>query len=148
LNRRGCYWRLVSYRDLEESTAGFGCHISGNSHQIHASDECLGGVPAFSRRPLSVQFWWFPAALVLVVAGLIFFNGVALLSPPLFTIWATILPWVASLGYFGFILGIVLGIVPVGAFVLLLGFRVLAALIMLPTAIVSLLIGRASSQAS
>jgi hypothetical protein len=85
---------------------------------------------------------------VLVVAGLIFFNGVALLSPPLFTIWATILPWVASLGYFGFILGIVLGIVPVGAFVLLLGFRVLAALIMLPTAIVSLLIGRASSQAS
>jgi len=96
----------------------------------------------FSQATFLARFWWFPASLVLVAAGLIFFNGVALLSTDFFTTWIAILPWIASLGYFGFILGVVLGIVLIGAFVLmLLGFRVIAAFIILPTAIVSLFIG-------
>jgi hypothetical protein len=96
----------------------------------------------FPKAPFLIRFWWFPLALLGTAAFLIFLNGVALLSPVFFTAWVAFLPWVASLGAFGFILGVVLGLVMLGALVMLfLGFRVLAALIVFPAAIVSLFIG-------
>ncbi len=80
--------------------------------------------------------------MLLISAGLIFANGVALLSPGFWIVWVGFVPWVAFLGSFAFILGIMLGLVLIGALVmLLLGFRVLAAFIIFPTAIVSLFIG-------
>jgi hypothetical protein len=89
-----------------------------------------------------VRFWWIPAALLLIAAGLIFANGVALLSPAFFATWVNFLPWVAQLGSFAFILGVMMGMVILGAVLLLFfGFRVLAAFMIFPAAIVSLFIG-------
>ena len=106
----------------------------------------LGGVVygpfPFSRAPLLVRFWWFPAALFFTAAALIAFNGIALLSPAFFSTWVGIFPWVAPLGYFSFIFGIILGLVIIGGLALFFfGFRVLAAFLVFPAAIVSLLIG-------
>jgi len=96
----------------------------------------------FPRPPFLVRYWWVPAALFFIAAALIVFNGAALLSPVFFAAWIGIFPWVAPLGYFGFILGAILGLVIIGGLVLFfLGFRVLAAFLVFPTAIVSLLIG-------
>jgi len=78
----------------------------------------------------------------MIASGLMFFNGIAQLSPGFFVIWTSFLPWVVSLGTFGFILGVILGLVLLGALVLIfLGFRVQAAFLIFPAAIVSLLIG-------
>ncbi len=69
-------------------------------------------------------------------------NAVALLSPTFWAAWVGFVPWVAFLGSFAFILGIILGLVLIGAMIMLLfGFRVLAAFVIFPTAIVSLFIG-------
>jgi hypothetical protein len=85
---------------------------------------------------------WLPVILVGVAAGLIIMNGVALASAAFFAVWSWYLPWVAFLGSVGIILGVMLGIVLLGALVLiLLNFRVMAAFMIFPTAIVSLLIG-------
>lgn len=85
---------------------------------------------------------WLPILMVGVAAALIFTNGAALLSPAFFAVWGSYLPWLASLGSIGFILGIMLGLVLLGALVLImLGFRVMAAFVIFPTALVSLLIG-------
>ena len=81
-------------------------------------------------------------ALLLISAGLIFANAAALLSPAFFLTWISFFPWVATLGNFGFILGVVLGLVILGAvFLYMLGFRVLSAFMVFPAAIVSLFIG-------
>jgi len=80
--------------------------------------------------------------LLLISASLIFANAAALLWPSFFATWVTFFPWVASLGSFSFILGVVLGMVILGAvFLYMLGFRVLAAFMVFPAAIVSLFIG-------
>lgn len=85
---------------------------------------------------------WTSVALLMIAAGLIMANAVALLSPGFWAIWVGFVPWVAFLGSFAFILGIMLSLVLIGALImLLLGFRVLAAFIIFPTAIVSLFIG-------
>jgi hypothetical protein len=100
----------------------------------------FGPFPA--RPPFLVRFWWVPAALLLIAAALVFFNAAALLSPVFFAAWVAVFPWVAAFGPFGFILGVILGLVLLGGLVLIfLGFRVLAAFIVLPAAIVSLFIG-------
>jgi hypothetical protein len=92
--------------------------------------------------PFLVRYWWIPAALFFIAASLIAFNGIALLSPAFFSIWAGVFPWVGPLGYFSFVLGIVLGLIIIGGLVLFfLGFRVLAALLVFPAAIASLFIG-------
>ena len=81
-------------------------------------------------------------ALLMIAAGLIFSNGIALLSPAFFVAWTSFLPWVAALGAFGFILGVMLGLVMIGAMVLMfLGFRMQAAFLVFPAAIASLFIG-------
>lgn len=96
----------------------------------------------FMRIPFLVHFWWIPPLLLATAAGLILANGIALLSPDFFAAWIGLFPWVAPLGYFAFILGIMLGLILIGTIVLFfLGFRVLAAFIAFPTAIVSLFIG-------
>jgi hypothetical protein len=83
-----------------------------------------------------------PVILVGVAAALIMMNGVILASGAFFAVWSSFLPWVAFLGSVGIILGIMLGIVLLGALVLiLLNFRVMAAFMIFPTALVSLLIG-------
>ena len=80
--------------------------------------------------------------LLLISAALIFANAGALLWPPFFATWVAFFPWVVSLGNFSFILGVVLGLVILGAVILyMLGFRVLSAFMVFPTAIVSLFIG-------
>lgn len=85
---------------------------------------------------------WIPLIVVGIAASLIIANGVALLSPGFFFYWSSLLPWVGSLGSFSFILGIVLGLVLVGAMIMMfLRFRILSAFIIFPTAIVSLFIG-------
>ena len=83
-----------------------------------------------------------PAALVGVAAALIVFNGVALLSSGFFAAWSDFLPWMTVLGSFGVILGVILGLVLMGAMVMMFfGFKVLSAFVILPTAVVSLFIG-------
>jgi hypothetical protein len=92
--------------------------------------------------PMLTRFWWIPVALIGAAAALVLFNGIALLSPGFFAAWTAFLPWVAVFGAFGFILGIVFGLVLLGAIVMVfLKFRVFAAFIIFPTAIVSLFIG-------
>ncbi len=97
----------------------------------------------FPRPPYSFfRSRWIAVALILISAGLIMANAVALLSPTFWAAWVGFVPWVAFLGDFAFILGIVLGLVLVVAVIMLLfGFRVLAAFVIFPTAIVSLFIG-------
>jgi hypothetical protein len=83
-----------------------------------------------------------PAALFFIAAALIGVNAAALLSPVFFSVWASIFPWVIPIGYFSFILGIVLSLIIIGALALyFLGFRVLSAFLVFPAAIVSLFIG-------
>ena len=85
---------------------------------------------------------WVPITLVGIAAVLIIMNGVALVSAPFFAVWTFYLPWVAFLGALGVITGVMLGLVLFGALILiLLNFRVMAAFMIFPTAIVSLLIG-------
>lgn len=94
-------------------------------------------IPLFAR-----MSGWLPLITVAIAACLIIANAVALLSPSFFSWWSSFLPWVASLGSFSFILGIVLGLVLVGSMIMMfLRFRILAAFIIFPTAIVSLFIG-------
>jgi hypothetical protein len=96
----------------------------------------------YLRPPLLVRFWWLPAALFLVAAMLILINGAALLSPVFFAAWVGIFPWIGPIGFFGFILGAILGLIILGGLVLFfLGFRVLAAFLVFPAAIASLFIG-------
>ena len=85
---------------------------------------------------------WLPVFLVLIGAALIFANAAALLWSSFFLTWATWLPWVGFLGNFGFILGIMTGLILLGAVILmLLNFRVMSAFVIFPTAIVSFFIG-------
>ncbi len=80
--------------------------------------------------------------LLTISSALIWVNAEALLWPAFFAFWVGLFPWVAQLGTFNFILGVVLGLVIEGAVLLyMLGFRVLAAFMIFPTAIVSLFIG-------
>jgi len=96
----------------------------------------------YSRLPFLARFSWVPAALVGVAAILIVLNGAALLVPAFFGAWSSFLPWVSVLGSFGVILGIVLGLMLMGAVVMMfLGFRIFSALVILPTSVVSLFIG-------
>lgn len=85
---------------------------------------------------------WAAVALLLTSASLILANAVALLYLPFFFLWVSYFPWVAQLGSFSFILGVVLGIVIIGAVILyMLSFKVLSAFMVFPAAIVSLFIG-------
>jgi hypothetical protein len=85
---------------------------------------------------------WMPVILVGIAASLIIINGVALLSSAFFTVWSMYIPWVVFLGSLGVITGVMLGLVLFGALVMMLvNFRVMAAFMIFPTAIVSLLIG-------
>lgn len=98
----------------------------------------------FPKPPLLARWWWLPAAIVVFAAGLIFVDAAALLSPSFFPwsiLWLT--PWITpGTIYLDFILGIILGLVLVGSLVMMfLKFRVLAAFIIFPTAILSLFIG-------
>src|SRR5271157_64888 len=80
--------------------------------------------------------------LLTVSSALIWANAWALLWPGFFAFWVGLFPWVFFLGNFSFILGVVLGLVIDGAVLLyMLGFKVLAAFMIFPTAIVSLFIG-------
>lgn len=80
--------------------------------------------------------------MLFIAAGLIAANAIALLSPVFFAIWSGFFPWIIPISYFGFILGIVLALVILGGIVMLfMGFRALAAFLVLPSAIVSLFIG-------
>ena len=93
-------------------------------------------------RPLFFRHFLFPVALLFIAAGLIVANGIALLSPVFFAIWSGFFPWIIPISSFGFILGIVLGLVILGGVVMyFLGFRALAAFLVIPSAIVSLFIG-------
>ena len=79
---------------------------------------------------------------VAIAGGLVIANAIALLSPGFTTFWGSFLPWVPALGPFNFIIGIILGIILFGAVVMIfLKFRVLAAFVTFPTAILSLFIG-------
>jgi hypothetical protein len=96
----------------------------------------------YGSAPLLVKWWWLPAALVAIAAGLVIANAIALLSPPFAAWWSTFLPWLPAFSSFAFILGVVLGLVLVGAIIMIfLRFRILAAFVIFPTAILSFFIG-------
>ena len=113
-----------------------------------------GGVPQGAMSPGGViygpfpkphlfrRFSWLVVALLLTSSTLIFANAWALLWPAFFATWVGFFPWVVQLGNFSFILGVVLSTVIVGAVILyMLGFKVLSAFMVFPTAILSLFIG-------
>ena len=81
--------------------------------------------------------------LLTTSAVLIWFNAEALLWwPAFYAIWVGFFPWIAQLGDFSFILGVMLGLVIDMAVVTYsLGFRLESAFIIFPTAIISFLIG-------
>ncbi len=88
------------------------------------------------------RFSWGAVLLLFTASSLILANAAALLWPAFFVFWAGFFPWIVQLGNFSFILGTVLGIVLIGAVLLyMLGFKVLSAFMIFPTAIVSLFIG-------
>jgi hypothetical protein len=96
----------------------------------------------FPHIPFLLRAWWIPVVLFFIAAGLIIANGLLLLSPAFYAVWITLFPWVIPIGSFGVILGIILGLVILGGIVLyFLRFRVLAAFLVFPSAIVSLFIG-------
>jgi hypothetical protein len=96
----------------------------------------------YPKPPIFHRFSWVAVALLLTSAALILANAAALLYLPFFFLWVSYFPWVAQLGNFSFILGVVLGLVIVGAVILyMLGFKVLSAFMVFPAAIVSLFIG-------
>jgi len=96
----------------------------------------------FPKAPLLVRWWWLPAVFVAVAAGLIMANAIALLSPGFAFWWSGLLPWVVSLAAFNFIIGIILSLILFGAVLMIfLKFKVLAAFIIFPTAIVSIFFG-------
>ena len=96
----------------------------------------------FPHPPFLVKYWWMPAALFFIAAALIGLNAAALLSPVFFSAWVSVFPWVIPIGYFSFILGMILSLIIIGALALyFLGFRVLSAFLVFPAAIVSLFIG-------
>jgi len=96
----------------------------------------------FPKPHLFRRFQWVVVALLLTSATLIFANAWALLWPAFFAAWVGFFPWVIQLGNFSFILGVVLSMVIVGAVILyMLGFKVLSAFMVFPTAILSLFIG-------
>lgn len=77
-----------------------------------------------------------------VAAALVLLNGVALLSADFYNFWSGIFTWLPALGPLGVILGIMLGLVLIGAMVIMFfGFKILSVFVILPTAIVSLFIG-------
>ena len=82
-------------------------------------------------------------ALLTISAALIWFNADALLWwPGFYEAWVTLFPWVAQLGPLSFILGVMLGLViDMAVIAFSFGFRVEAAFIVFPAALVSLLIG-------
>ena len=85
---------------------------------------------------------WLAVFLLLTSAALIIANAAALLYLPFYFTWVAYFPWVAQLGNFSFILGTILGIIIIGAVILyMLGFKVLSAFVIFPSAIVSLFIG-------
>jgi len=107
-----------------------------------------GGVvygPYPAKAPIVRRYSLLAVLLLTASAVLIFANADALLWSPFFTTWVSYFPWVALLGppfNFGFILGIILSLVISGAiFLYMLGFRVLAAFMVFPAAILSLFIG-------
>jgi len=81
--------------------------------------------------------------LLTISSILIFANAWALLWPFFFASWSTYFTWLVFVGSAGpFIVGVVLSIVLAGAiFLYMLGFRVLAAFMVFPTAILSFFIG-------
>jgi len=98
----------------------------------------------FPKPPLLVRWWWLPAVFVVFGASLIFINAAALLAPGFLSwviVWLT--PWITpATVYLDFIFGIILALILFGAVVMIfLKFRVLAALIIFPTAVLSLFIG-------
>jgi len=107
-----------------------------------------GGVlygPYPMKPPVIRRYSLLLVVLLTAVSVLIFANGEALLWPAFFAPWVAFFPWVAALGppfNFGFVLGLVLSLVLVGAiFLYMLGFRVLAAFMVFPAAVLSLFIG-------
>jgi len=81
--------------------------------------------------------------LLSISAFLIWLNADALFFWPDFTaIWVGFFPWIVELGDLVFILGIILGLViDMGVVLYAFGLRAESAFIVLPTAIISLLIG-------
>ena len=107
-----------------------------------------GGVvygPYPLKGPVIRRYSLLAVLLLSLSAILIFINADALLWPSFFAPWVSFFPWVALLGppfNFGFILGIILSLVITGAiFLYMLGFRVLAAFMVFPAAILSFFIG-------
>jgi len=107
-----------------------------------------GGVvygPYPMKPPVIRRYSLLAVLLLTAVSILIFANAEALLWPSFFSAWVPFFPWITSLGppfNFGFILGVVLSLVIMGAiFLYMLGFRVLAAFMIFPAAILSLFIG-------
>ena len=96
----------------------------------------------YGKAPLLVKLWWLPAALVAVAAGLVMANAIALLSPGFALWWSGLLPWVVALAAFNFIIGIILSLILFGAVLMIfLKFKVLAAFLIFPTAIISIFFG-------
>jgi len=88
------------------------------------------------------RFSWLVVLMLSVSSLLVAINAFALLWPSFFMTWMQFFPWIVQLGNFSFIFGVVLSIVIAGAiFLYMLGFKVLAAFMTFPTAILSLFIG-------
>jgi len=101
--------------------------------------------PYPAKAPVVRRYSLLMVMLLTISAILIYANAQALLYSWFFNPWATFFPWVTLLGppwNFGFILGVILSLVIAGAiFLYMLGFRVLAAFVIFPAAILSLFIG-------
>jgi hypothetical protein len=134
-----CYHTSVTHQLAPQITPPMGAtsYAQGGAHQsgVSYSPKTKPHSPHPFQRTITL--------LLSISATLIFANAEALLWwPDFFSPWMSLFPWVAQLGSFSFILGIVLGLViDVAVFVYMLGFRLLSAVVILPTAILSLFIG-------
>jgi len=115
---------------------------------LYAQGVPQGGVvygPYPVKTPVVRRYSLLLVLLLTASAVLIFANAEALLWPDFFNTWVMYFPWVTLLGppfNFGFILGVILSFVISGAiFLYMIGYRVLAAFMIFPAAIISLFIG-------
>src|SRR5208283_1162645 len=133
-----CYHTSVTHQPAPQITPPMGpaSYAQGGAHPSGVSYS-----PKTKTKPHPFQRTI--TLLLSISASLIFFNAEALLWwPAIFEPWISLFPWVVQLGSLNFIIGIVLGLViDIAIFVYMLGFRLLSAVVILPTAILSLFIG-------
>ncbi len=100
--------------------------------------------PGSTMFPPGRSTWGFVVSLIAGI--LIIINAAALISLSFYTTWAGIFPWIAFFGAFPpwilLVIGLILGIVvAIGSILMVLGYGTIGAIVVFPSAVISLVLG-------